>query len=78
MGRAERGGFCCAPFLGRGPSDKQIVGLLGRSPDKAEPVEFEVEARVEKDDFGRWRIRYNYDPSGPRWRIAEAELPLGH
>jgi hypothetical protein len=41
--------------------------------EKPQPVEFMEEARFSKDDFGKWRVAYTYDPGGPAWRVAEAE-----
>lgn len=49
------------------------LGLLGDpAKQKPEPVEFVEEARFTKDDFGNWRVSYNYDRHGPRWRLDEA------
>jgi hypothetical protein len=49
------------------------LGLLGdptKQPPKA--VDFVEDACFAKDDFGNWNVSYNYDTTGPRWRIAEA------
>jgi hypothetical protein len=41
--------------------------------EKSQPLEFVEEARLSKDDFGGWRVTYNYDERGPRWRLEEPE-----
>ena len=54
---------------------------FGRNDDAtgaATPVDFLVEARLAKDDFGNWRASYHYDPQGPRWRLDEAQSPPAH
>ena len=46
------------------------LGLLGdptKQPPKA--VDFVEEALFAKDDFGNWRVSYDYDANGPRWRL---------
>jgi hypothetical protein len=49
------------------------LGLLGdRAKETAESVNFVEEARLSKDDFGKWRVSYTYDPSGPTWRFDES------
>lgn len=47
------------------------LGLLG-DPQKQSPrpVDFVEEGRFTKDDFGNWRVSYNYDPNGPNWRLS--------
>lgn len=48
------------------------LGLL--SPDSkrpSEPVDFVEEARFTRDNFGKWKVSYAYDPRGPRWRLDE-------
>jgi hypothetical protein len=48
------------------------LGILGdRAKEKPESMEFVEEARFRKDDFGAWRVSYNYDAEGPRWRLDE-------
>jgi hypothetical protein len=48
------------------------LGLVS-DPKKApsEAVDFAEEARLTKDDFAKWRVSYNYDASGPRWRLED-------
>jgi hypothetical protein len=41
------------------------------SKEKPQSVEFVEEARLAKDDFGEWRVSYNYDRAGPSWRFAD-------
>lgn len=41
--------------------------------EKPQPVEFVEEARLAKDDFGKWRVSYNYDERGPIWRLGQPE-----
>ena len=41
-----------------------------------QPVEFVEEARLSKDDFGKWRVAYNYDPHGPAWRLTDDVRPI--
>jgi hypothetical protein len=41
--------------------------------DPAKSVDFVEEARFTKDDFGTWRVSYNYDPRGPKWRLNSSE-----
>jgi len=46
------------------------LGLLADDAKKpAKPIEFVEDARFTKDDFGNWRVLYNYDPNGPKWRL---------
>ena len=40
--------------------------------EKPQPMDFVEEARLSKDDFGKWRVAYNYDPAGPIWRRADS------
>ena len=48
------------------------LGLLGdRAKEKAQPVEFVEEARFAKDDFGHWRVAFQYSAEGPKWRLDE-------
>lgn len=50
------------------------LGLLGdRAKEKAQPVEFVEEAHIAKDDFGHWRVTYQYSEEGPKWRLNEQE-----
>jgi hypothetical protein len=37
---------------------------------KTESVDFSEEGRFTRDDFGNWRVSYNYDGPGPGWRRA--------
>jgi hypothetical protein len=47
------------------------LGVLGdRAKETVKPVEFVEEARFTNDDFGNWRVSYNYDPHGPKWRLG--------
>jgi hypothetical protein len=39
---------------------------LRKSPPS--PVEFVEEARLAKDDFGKWQVTYRYPEDGPLWR----------
>ncbi len=49
------------------------LGLLGdRAKENAESVDFVEEARLSKDDFGKWRVSYKYDPRGPGWRLNDS------
>ncbi len=50
------------------------LGLVG-DPRKApaEVVDFAEEARLIKDDFGKWGVSYNYDAAGPRWRLENRD-----
>src|SRR5262249_3972985 len=36
-----------------------------------QPLEFVEEARLVKNDFGAWRVSYNYDRRGPGWRLSQ-------
>lgn len=50
------------------------LGLLAdaaQQPPKR--VDFVEETRFRKNDFGHWRISYNYDLHGPRWRLDGPE-----
>ncbi len=54
------------------------LGLLGdHEKDPPTPMDFVEEARFTKDDFGGWRVSYNYDPS-PAWRINDRDLSRGN
>lgn len=54
------------------------LGLLGDpTKQKPEPMDFVEEARFTKDDFGKWRVSYNYDRKGPRWRLDEVTASKG-
>lgn len=47
------------------------LGLLAdaeKQPPK--PVDFVEEGRFVKDGFGNWRVSYDYDPNGPKWRLG--------
>jgi hypothetical protein len=50
------------------------LGLVS-DPKKApsEAVDFVEKAKFIKDDFGKWRVSYNYDASGPRWRLEDRD-----
>jgi hypothetical protein len=37
-------------------------------------VDFVEEARFTKDDFGKWRVSYAYEPAGPRWRLEDRDM----
>lgn len=52
------------------------LGLVTNAP-KGSPagVDFVEEARFSKDDFGNWKVSYNYDASGPTWRLAVRDSP---
>lgn len=52
-----------------------LPGAVGTEPPK--PVDFIEQARFSKDDFGNWKVAYNYDASGPKWRLAESETGDG-
>lgn len=46
------------------------LGLLSGDANKlSEPIEFVEEARFTKDDFGKWRVWYEYDPRAAKWRL---------
>jgi len=46
------------------------LGLLSGDANKvSEPIEFVEEARFTRDDFGKWRVSYNYDPHAAKWRL---------
>jgi hypothetical protein len=61
------------------PSNPFQFGLLSdHAKEPPPPVDFLVEARLTKDDFGNWRVSYHYDPQGPRWRLGEPESPPSH
>jgi len=51
-----------------------LVGDVATEPPKS--AAFVEEVRLAKDDFGNWRVSYNYDPRGPRWRREERPFPL--
>jgi len=50
----------------------QLGFVVDHRKDPPTPVDFVEEARVSKDDFGKWRVSYAYDPGGPRWRLADS------
>jgi hypothetical protein len=62
----------------KGSVKAKLTGLLllaladAAAKEKPQPVEFVEEARLSKDDFGKWRVSYNYDRAGPLWRLAAA------
>jgi hypothetical protein len=64
----------------KGGSKASLTGLLAltladaATKQKAEPLEFVEEARFSKDDFGKWRVSYNYDRHGPRWRLGDVDV----
>jgi hypothetical protein len=61
------------------PNNPFQFGLLSdHAKEPPPPVDFLVEARLTKDDFGNWRVSYHYDPQGPRWRLGEPESPPSH
>lgn len=48
------------------------LGLRGDvTRELPKPVDFVEEARLTKDDFGKWRVSYVYDVGGPMWRLRE-------
>lgn len=48
------------------------LGLLGDvAKELPQPIDFVEEARLTKDDFGKWRVSYGYDVTGPKWRLTE-------
>lgn len=52
----------------------QLLALVdAAAKEKPQPVEFVEEARLAKDDFGKWRVSYNYDERGPIWRLGQPE-----
>jgi hypothetical protein len=64
----------------KGGTKARLAGLLvltladAAAKQKAEPLEFVEEARFSKDDFGKWRVSYNYDRHGPRWRLDDVDV----
>jgi len=63
----------------KGSVKAKLTGLLllaladAAAKEKPQPVDFVEEARLAKDDFGKWRVSYNYDAGGPAWRLAQSE-----
>lgn len=51
----------------------QLGFVVDHRKDPPTPVDFVEEARLSKDDFGKWRVSYSYDPHGPRWRLDQPE-----
>jgi len=51
----------------------QLGFVVDHRKDPPTPVDFIEEARFVKDDFGKWRVSYNYDARGPRWRFDQSE-----
>jgi hypothetical protein len=49
------------------PFQLALLGDPRKSP--TEPVDFTEEARLTKDDFGKWHVSYHYDSNGPTWRL---------
>jgi hypothetical protein len=49
----------------------QLGVVRDHSKEPESPVDFLVDARFTRDDFGHWRVWYDYDPHGPRWRLSE-------
>ena len=39
-------------------------------------IAFVEEGRFVKDDFGNWRVSYNYDAHGPKWRLSATAVEL--
>lgn len=49
------------------------LGLVGAdAKERPSPVEFVEEAHLTEDDFGNWRVSYDYDPRGPMWRLHDS------
>ena len=63
----------------KGSVNSKLSGLLllaladAAKKEKPQPLEFVEEARLSKDDFGAWQVFYNYDRSGPTWRMTDGE-----
>lgn len=54
------------------PTNPFQLGLLGdHAKEPPTPVDFVERADLTKDDFGNWRVLYDYDPHGPQWRLNE-------
>ena len=49
----------------------------GDTQKASEPVEFVEEARFTKDDFGNWRVSYDYDSQIARWRLGDRAASRG-
>lgn len=64
----------------KGSVKAKLTGILllaladAAAKEKPQPVEFVEEARLSRDDFGKWRVAYAYDARGPLWRL---DLPGG-
>jgi len=63
----------------KGGVKSRLTGFLqlaladAAAKQKSQPMEFVEEARLSKDDFGKWRVSYNYDARGPAWRLDQPE-----
>ena len=55
------------------PFQLALVGDPRKVPPEA--VDFVEEARLTKDDFGKWAVSYSYDATGPRWRLDTPKIP---
>jgi hypothetical protein len=53
----------------------QLGFVVDHRKDPPIPVDFVEEARLSKDDFGKVRVSYSYDPRGPGWRLDELRAP---
>jgi len=53
---------------------QQLALADAAAKQKLEPLEFIEEARFSTDDFGKWRVSYNYDRRGPSWRLTDVDL----
>lgn len=51
----------------------QLGFVVDHRKDPPTSVDFVEEARLTKDEFGKWRVSYTYDPRGPRWRLNAPE-----
>lgn len=51
----------------------QLGFVVDHRKDPPTLVDFVEEARLTKDEFGKWRVSYGYDPRGPRWRLNAAD-----
>jgi len=51
----------------------QLGFVVDHRKDAPTSVDFVEEARLSKDDFGQWRVSYDYDPRGPKWRLDDSE-----
>jgi hypothetical protein len=60
------------------PTSVFQLGHLGhRAKEQVQSLEFVEEGRFTKGDFEGWRVSYNYDPGGPRWRLGLSDASRG-